>query len=140
MKAVLPSTKLLATISPNQITSSQPGPTEFNAFLSDPGNKTCVQRLIKNPLFQKNLIRQIVYCDGTVCRDTSSNSEPPYLSSDHREADTMMLTIYSIIRQDNPDLPVVIDSEDTYVYLQAAYVAYHVLSNLLTKKKGGVSK
>ena len=115
-----------------------PSPTEFNAFLSDSGNKTRLQRLIKNHLLQKNLNRQIVYCEGSVCRDISSNSELPHLALDHTEADTMMLTIYSIIRRDNPDLSVVIDSEDTAVYVQAAYVAHHVPGDLLIKRKDGL--
>ena len=115
-----------------------PSPTEFNSFLSDSGNKIRLQRLIKNHLLQVNLNRQIVYCEGTVCTDILSNSELPHLSLDHTEADSMMLTIYSIIRQDNPDLPVIIDSGDTDVYVQAAYVAHHVSGDLLIKRKGGL--
>ena len=115
-----------------------PSPSEYNAFLSVSGNKTYLQSLIKNHLLQKNLNRQIVYCEGNVCTAISSNSELPHLALDHTEADTMMLTIYSIIRQDNPDLPIVIDSEDTDVYVQAAYVAHHVPGDLLIKRKDGL--
>ena len=47
----------------------------------------------------------------------------------------MMLTIYSIYWRDGPNLPVVIDIEDTDVYLQAAYVSKHVPGNLLIEIK-----
>ena len=50
----------------------------------------------------------------------------------------MMLTIYSIYMRDSPNLPVVIDIEDTDVYLQAAYVSKHVPGNLLIKRKYGL--
>ena len=44
-----------------------------------------------------------------------------------------MLTIYSIIRQDSTNLPVVIDSEDTDVYVQAAHFSNYFPGNLLIK-------
>ena len=112
-----------------------PSSTDFNAFLSDSGNKTRLQRMIKNYLFQKNLSHQIVYCEGNVFTNISSNSEMPNISQEHTEADTMMITIYAIIKQNHPALPVVIDSEDTDVYVQAIYVAHKVPGDLLMKRK-----
>ena len=50
----------------------------------------------------------------------------------------MMLTICTIIKRDSPNLPVVIDSDDTDVYVQAAYVSKHVPGNLLIKIKNGL--
>ena len=91
--------------------------------------------MIKNYLFQKNLSCQIVYCEGNVCTDISTNSEMPNISLEHTEADTMMITIYAIIRQNHPELSVVIDSEDTDVYVQAAYVAHKIPGDLLIKRK-----
>ena len=40
---------------------SFPGPTEFSAFLSDSGNKTRLQHMIKRHLIQKNFNTQIIY-------------------------------------------------------------------------------
>ena len=91
--------------------------------------------MIKNYLFQKNLSHQIVYCEGNVFTNISSNSELPNISLEHTEANTMMITKYAIIRQNHSALPVVIDSEDTDVYVQAAYVAHKDPGDLLMKRK-----
>ena len=41
----------------------------------------------------------------------------------HPEADTMLLSIYAKLRMDTVSDIVVLDSEDTDVYVQAAYVS-----------------
>ena len=51
------------------------------------------------------------------------------------EADTMMLSAYSRLRADGYTGPVVLDSEDTDVYVQAAYVSHQVDGQLLIKRK-----
>ena len=46
-----------------------------------------------------------------------------------------MLIIYSIIKQDNSDLLVVIISGGTNIFMQTAHVAHHVPRALLMKRK-----
>ena len=49
-----------------------------------------------------------------------------------------MLIIYSIIKQDNSDLPVVIISGGTNIFMKTADVAHHVPRDLLMKRKDGL--
>ena len=44
----------------------------------------------------------------------------------------MILSIYAIIREKHPALPIIIDSQDTDVYVQAAYVAHQLQGDLLS--------
>ena len=52
----------------------------------------------------------------------------------HSEADTTIFGGYAKIKEGN-DNPVIIDSEDKYVYIQAAYVAKIVNGNIYIKRK-----
>ncbi len=53
----------------------------------------------------------------------------------HCEADTAIFTIYNAIRGSGYLEPVIIDTEDTDNYVQAAYVANKVHGILLLKQK-----
>ena len=53
----------------------------------------------------------------------------------HAEADTVLLTLYNQLRINEYDGAVIIDSEDTDVYVQAAYVSNMVEGQLLIKRK-----
>ena len=110
-----------------------PNSTEFHAFFSDSGNKLRLQRLFKNHLLQKNLFRKLIYCERKICIDVTFNNEIPNISLDHTKADTMILSIYAIIRQKHPALPIIIDRQDTDVYVQAAYVAHQLQGDLFIK-------
>ena len=59
------------------------------------------------------------------CIDLVNGSEIAELRCCHAEADTMMLFIYSLLRTHGLEKIVVIDSEDTDVYVQSAFVALH---------------
>ena len=53
----------------------------------------------------------------------------------HPEADTMLLCAYAKLRAENYKEVVVLDSEDTDVYVQAAYVSHQLQGTLLIKRK-----
>ena len=53
----------------------------------------------------------------------------------HPDADTMLLSIYAKLSMDNVSDIVVLDSEDTDVYAQAAYVSRQVRGDLMIKRK-----
>ena len=53
----------------------------------------------------------------------------------HAEADTAILIIYNKIRENGWKGTIVIDAEDTNIYVQAAYVSQKVSGELLIKKK-----
>ena len=50
------------------------------------------------------------------------------------EADTAMITIYGALRETGYEEAVMVDSEDTDVYVQAAYVSHHTPRMLCIKK------
>jgi len=56
----------------------------------------------------------------------------------HAEADTMLLSAYAKLRAGNYTGPVILDSEDTDVYVQAAYVSQQLQGDLLIKHKHAV--
>ena len=53
----------------------------------------------------------------------------------HPEADTMLLSVYARLRANGNTEVVVLDSEDTDVYVQAAYVSHQLYGDLLIKRK-----
>ena len=54
----------------------------------------------------------------------------------HAEADTMLLSAYIEFCRNGTLRPVVIDTEDTDVYVQAAYVSQRVDGDLFLRRKG----
>ena len=53
----------------------------------------------------------------------------------HAEADTTMFTMYSALRSDGYKAAVILDTEDTANYVQAAYAAHRTSGNLCLKRK-----
>ena len=62
--------------------------------------------------------------------DTKDN-----LSFSQSEADTIMLSVYAALRSSGYSDPVVIDTEDTDVYIQAAAISHHIPGILCIKKR-----
>jgi len=60
---------------------------------------------------------------GSTAKNLSTSEVVPGLTCLHAEADTAMFTIYSVLRSDGCTAAVVLDTEDTDNYMQAAYVA-----------------
>ena len=50
----------------------------------------------------------------------------------------MLFTAYSVVRNQNPTSPVIIGSEDTDVYVQAAFVSINIQGALYIKKKSSL--
>ena len=57
------------------------------------------------------------------------------LSFHQREADTIMLSVYAVLRSSGHSNPVVVDAEDTDVYIQAAAILYNIPGIICMKKK-----
>ena len=101
------------------------------------GNKVRLQKLLKEHL--KAHVGQvqgsIIYCEG----DTSTNLSTGFVSGDyvfkHPEADTMLLSAYAKLRSGDYTGVVVLDSEDTDVYVQAAFVVHQLRGDLLITRK-----
>jgi len=64
-----------------------------------------------------------IYCHGELSTNLSTGVTNDEFGLKHPEAHTMLLSIYSKLRMDNVTHIVVLDTEDTDVYIQAAYVS-----------------
>ena len=63
---------------------------------------------------------------GEGCLSLSTEDTKDNLSSSQGEADTIMLSVYAALRSSGYNNPVVIDAEDTDVYIQVAAILYHI--------------
>ena len=68
----------------------------------------------------------------------SSHASEDHLLCKQAEADTAIFTVYSTLRESGSRETVVIDTEDTDNYVQAAYVANKVEGRLLLKQKNRI--
>ena len=114
-----------------------PRAAEFNKLIVNSGNKVRLQKLLKEHLNEHvgQVQGSIIYGEG----DTSTNLSTGSVSGDyvfkHPEADTMLLSAYAKLRSGDNTGVVVLDSEDTDVYVQAAFVAHQLRGDLLIKRK-----
>ena len=60
------------------------------------------------------------------------------MSFSQGEADTIMLSAYAALRSSGYGDPVVIDAEDTDVYIQAAAISHHIPASSALERKGSV--
>ena len=59
-------------------------------------------------------------------------------SFDQSEADTILLSTYTILRESGCSVPVVVDAADTDAYVSAAVISQQLSSMLCTKRKVGM--
>ena len=97
---------------------------EFTKILKSDSNKSRIQNLLKSSLARRSEVDgvRVLYVLEN-CIDLSDGSEIPELSCSQAEADTIMLFIYAQLRTQGIKELVVLDSEDTGVFVQAACVA-----------------
>ena len=79
--------------------------------------------------------KEVVYCTGSSARNLSTGTAVDEFAVNHAEADTAIFTIYYQIRENGCERTVLIDAEDTDIYVQAGYVSHEVNGTLLIKKK-----
>ena len=111
-----------------------PGPKEFNAFMSVCGNKARLQDLVRQSLKDREDSHKVIYVNNGEALIFRTGEIDPNLKFNHPEADTTIFGIYAKLR-DGYEGPAIIDSEDTDVYVQAAYVAKNVPGKLYIKRK-----
>ena len=103
-----------------------PSNTEFHKLLSNPANKVRLQKFLEGEFQKKAQLsdKEIIYTvvDEYSTNLTKNKTEPDMLCL-HTKADTALFTIYDSIRASGYMNPVVIDTEDTDNYVQAAYVS-----------------
>ena len=74
-------------------------------------------------------------CTANICKNLSTGIFESEFENSHVEADTAILTISHKLREQGYKGTVVIDAEDTDVYVQAAYVLHNTDGQLFIKRK-----
>ena len=67
-----------------------------------------------------------MYCEEKMSNNLSTGAASTDFGIKHPEAYTMLLSVYAKLRTQNYNEPVVLDSENTDVYVQAAYVLHQI--------------
>ena len=114
-----------------------PTACKFKTILCSAGNKKCLQALIKTQFSElsKSISQELVYSVGEDCVSLSTGDTEDRLCFSQGEADTIMISVYAALRSSGYSDPVVIDAEDTDVYIQAAAISHDILGILCIKKK-----
>ncbi|MES9882370.1 MAG: hypothetical protein ABW185_15975 [Sedimenticola sp.] len=114
-----------------------PSAREFKTVLCSSGNKKRLQVLIKASLCHvaQSTKQALLYSVGEDCVRLQSGEVEESLCFDQCEADTIMLSIYTALRSSGCSEPVVIDAEDTDVYVQAVAISHDVPGILCMRKK-----
>ena len=114
-----------------------PAATEFKKFMMCSNNKLRLQKLVRENIrkYAETVKTTIMFCDSEGTINLNTNEQNETLSIRHAEADTILLSIYASLRANGNTKAVIIDSEDTDVYVQAAYVSHNVVGELFIKRK-----
>ncbi len=94
-------------------------------LLGNRGNKIRLQAFLQTALISTAATTnvEIIYCVvGNSTNNLTTGKPVPELVCNHAEADTAMLTVYSVLRSMGYTQAVIIDTEDTVNYVHAAYV------------------
>ena len=113
-----------------------PSSREFLTILEKPENKTRLQVFLQSVFTEVNTPTEIVYIVvGGRANNLTMGEDMPQFAFSHAEADTALFTTYSEVRFTNNAIPVVLDTEDTDAYVQAAYVAKQIEGPLYIRRK-----
>ena len=113
-----------------------PSAAQFKRILLKAENKTRLQVLVKQR-FRVRVVEvqgEVIYCEGKTAENLSTGELDSSFAFKQAEADTMILTSYSTIRDNGYSGDVVIDSEDTDVCVHASYASKKLPGKLLIKK------
>ena len=123
---------------PNIIPKSEdlfPRAAEFNHIMMNSKNKIKLQKLVKEFVKVGQVQGEIIYCEGNTATNLSTGMANGDYVYKHAEADTMLISAYAKLRAGNCTRTVVIDSTDTDVYVQAAYMSHSLRGDLMIKCK-----
>ena len=114
-----------------------PGATEFKKLMMKASNKIRIQKLVRENMrkYAETGKSTFMFCDSEGSINLSTDEPNEHFRFKHAEADTVLLSIYASLRASGNTKPVIIDSEDTDVYVQAAYVSHNVFGELYIKRK-----
>ena len=113
-----------------------PSASIFKRVMLKSENKVRLQKLLKMRFKATSNLHhaEIIYCEGNTAENMTNGESEHDFSFQQAEADTMIFSAYANLRR-SVSHTVVIDSEDTDVYVQAAYVSNHIPGDLVIKSK-----
>ena len=94
-------------------------------------NKVKLKKLLKETAHLQQT--EFIYCEGHVSKSFTSRKDENDFAFQQVEADTMILSTYAKLRE-YYNGTVIINSEDTDLYVQGAYVAHNLQGNLIKNK------
>ena len=102
-----------------------PSSLHFKSTLANSSNKVRLQMLIEHCLQEYCSVssKEMIYCKN-VATNLLTNIPVEEFNLQHAEADTAIFTIYYNVRENSWQGPVLIDAEDTDIYIQASYVSH----------------
>lgn len=100
-------------------------------------NKVRLQKLLKQHLEGRirEIQREVIYCEAEVATNLTTGIENFDFCFKQIEADTMLFSANATLRKNDYTCAVIIDSEDTDVYVQAIYVSQQLPGDLFIKHK-----
>jgi hypothetical protein len=114
-----------------------PSAKAFNMLLCSTSNKGRLQQLICSYLTElaQSIVTEIVYSVGSHCTNLSTQQPMPNYSFDQSEADTILFSIYAVLRESGYSGPVVIDATDTDAYVASAVISQQLPGMLYIQRK-----
>ena len=114
-----------------------PTTVEFNKVMVNSTNKVRLQKILLKHIKPRvaQLACGVLSSEGERVTNMNTYMATGDYRFKHPEADTMLLSIYAKLRTANYTNTVVLDSEDTNVYVQAAYMSHQTRGKLLIKPK-----
>ena len=108
----------------------------FKSALANSSNKVRLQILIEHCLREYCSVsgKEIIYCKN-VATNLLTNVPVEEFNLKHAEADKVIFTTYYHVRENGWQGPVLIDAEDTDIYIQASYVSHEIEGKLLIRRK-----
>ena len=119
-----------------------PSAAQFKRILLKAENKNSIKVLVKQR-FRVRVVEvqgEVIYCEGKTAENLSTGELDSSFAFKQAEADTMILTSYSTVRDNGYSGDVVIDSEDTDVCVHASHVSKKLPGKLLIKNKNVLYK
>ena len=121
-------------------TDKFPSARYIKTFLCSAGNKKRLKTLVKSQLSKvaQSINQELLYSVGEECVSLSSGNAKQDLAFNQCEADIIMLSFYTALRASGYSDPIVIDAEDTDLYIQAAAILHDYTGVICIMKKGTV--
>ena len=76
-----------------------PIPKDLKVILAGNDNKIRIQKLVKEEFIKVTTNRSIIWSVGTSSEDLRSSEEKPEFECQHAKADTILISMYHILRQ-----------------------------------------